>query len=159
MAEGIERERQDLDTKISYIKKQACFSQLNDKEVTELAPLWIEKFVPAGQVIVVEGDPVDSVFLIVKGVAEVRHDRIIDGKLVSEKLAELSVGASIGLNETGFYSLSGRRTATVAAMTDMVLFRLNVAAFHGFALTHPHVNHIMRGQAIKTMNHDSDELS
>lgn len=147
----------ESDKKVALIKNQACFSPLTEKELHELSELWIEQSSSPGEVIVVEGDPVDSVFVIVSGVAEVRHDRIIDGKLKSEKIAELKAGDAIGLNETGFYSLSGRRTATVAALTDMVLYRLSVAAFHGFALTHAHVNHIMRTQALKAINPELTE--
>lgn len=145
-------ELNDLDKKVSLIRKQSCFTPLTEKEMYELAELWIEQTVQPGDVIVTEGDMVDSVFLIVSGQAEVRHDRILDGKLVSEKVAELGSEDAIGLNETGFYSLSGRRTATVAALTEMVVYRLSVAAFHGFTLTHAHVNHIMRRQALKVLN-------
>jgi len=51
------------------------------------------------------------------------------------------------LNETGFYSLTGKRTATVVALTDLETLYLSVAAFHGFALAHSHVNEIMHEQA------------
>ena len=59
----------------------------------------------------------------------------------------MQVGQAIGLNETGFYSISGRRTATVIAMTDMHLFRLSVTAFRGLALAYPHINQVMRENA------------
>jgi hypothetical protein len=59
-------------------------------------------------------------------------------------VAILSAGDAIGLNETGFYSISGKRTATVIALTEMNLYRLSVAAFHGFSLSHTHVSEVMR---------------
>jgi CRP-like cAMP-binding protein len=134
----------DSNLKKSYIKKQQCFTKLYDNEIEELAGLLIEKHVRAGTVIVTEGDLVDKVFLIVSGDADVRIAEIKDRKLSYKSVATLKPGASIGLNETGFYSLSGKRTATVISNTDMVLLELSVAKFHGFALAYPHVNEVMR---------------
>jgi CRP-like cAMP-binding protein len=99
------------------------------------------------ETIVTEGDPVDSVYLIISGTADVRHVTIKDHALHIQSLATLGPGAAIGLNETGFYSLSGIRTATVVALTDMLTFRLSVPAFHGFALAHHNVSKVMRANA------------
>lgn len=137
----------DLNVKKSYVEKQQCFSQLAAKEIEELATLLIEKHFTTGQTIVTEGDPVDNVFLIVKGEADVRVAAIKDHKLTYNSVATLKPGAAIGLNETGFYSLSGKRTATVVANTDMVVLQLSVAKFHGFSLANPHVNEVMRKSA------------
>jgi CRP-like cAMP-binding protein len=137
----------DLATKNSFIKKQACFKPLTDKETTELATLLVEKTYKAGETIVNEGDPVDSVYLIVKGTADVRHVTVGKDGLESHSIATLHEGGSIGLNETGFYSLTGLRTATVVALTDMILLYLNIAAFHGFALANSHVHAVMRQNA------------
>ena len=132
-----------LETKKDYVMKQACFSELTDPEKDELAGLFIEKHYAAGQTIVTEGDLVESVYLIVSGTADVRHVTIENGATKITSVATLGPNQAIGLNETGFYSLSGRRTATVVASTDMVLLRLSVAAFNGFALAHSHVNEVM----------------
>src|SRR5262245_26053079 len=102
----------DLSLQIKLVKKQPVFSQLTDKETAELASLFIEKKVAAGDVIVKEGDPVDSIYLIATGTADVKHIYVKDGKLVSSSVAILSSNDAIGLNETGFYSISGKRTAT-----------------------------------------------
>lgn len=134
----------DLATKKALITKQACFSQLTDEEATELAGLLAEKQYSAGDTIVTEGDPVDSVFFIVNGTADVRHITFKDNKQHVESVAKLREENAIGLNETGFYSLSGRRTATVVADTDMLLLHLRIPAFHGFALAHSHVSELMR---------------
>jgi CRP-like cAMP-binding protein len=98
----------------------------------------------AGDVIVTQGDRVDSVYFIVKGKVDVRHISIEDKKEVIKSVAKLGKGQSIGLSETGFYSLSGVRTATVVAETDLTTYRLSVAAFNGFALAYPHVQAAMR---------------
>ena len=134
----------NLEVKKSQIKKQTCFLQLSDKETEELAGLLVEKKVVPGETIVTEGDLVDHVFLILRGEADVRVAKIKDHVLSYDSVATLKPGASIGLNETGFYSLSGKRTATVVANTEMLLLQLSVAKFHGFALANPHVNEVMR---------------
>jgi len=139
----------DLNGKISMLGKQACFMGLSDKEMEVLASLLVEKHIPAGTVIVTEGDPVDSVYLIVKGEADVRLAEIRDNQIHYTSVATLRDPEAIGLNETGFYSISGIRTATVVAVTDMVLLRLSVAAFHGFSLAYSHVSQVMRTYAEK----------
>jgi len=134
---------------IHIIKKQPLFAQLNEEEISELASLFTEvKFEP-GAVIVKEGDRVDSVYLIGNGTADVRHDEIKNGIPETKSIAILSFGDSIGLNETGFYSISGNRTATVVALTDMLMYRLSVPAFRGFALSHTHVSEIMNKNSAK----------
>jgi CRP-like cAMP-binding protein len=133
----------DSDLKQQFVKKQACFAQLNPDETEKLAELFTEVHIKTGDTIVTEGDPVDSVYLIVTGKADVRHVTIENHAPKIQSLATLSDGAAIGLNETGFYSLSGIRTATVVAISDMVLLRLSMPSFHGFSLAYPHVNEIM----------------
>ena len=137
----------DFELKKSYVQKQACFSRLTAEETDQLATLFIKKDIPKGTTIVTEGDSVDSVYLIVSGIADVRHVTVKDHKLHVQSLAKLGEGTAIGLNETGFYSLSGIRTATVVADTDIIAFRLSIAQFHGFALAYPHVNEVMRTNA------------
>ena len=137
----------DLATKKSFIRKQACFKPLTDRESEGLATLLEDMHFKAGTTIVNEGDPVDSVYLIVSGSADVRHITVSPTGLESHSVATLNPGDSIGLNDTGFYSLTGLRTATVVALTDMHLLSLNIAEFHGFALANSHVHAVMRKNA------------
>lgn len=134
----------DLDTKVKLIRKQACFRLLNDDEVTMLADLFTVKTYSADQVIVKQGDLVDSVYLILSGDADVIVTQLVDGKREDKNVATLHPNQAIGLSETGFYSLSGVRTATVIAKNEMTLLHLRVAVFHGFALAHAHVAEVMR---------------
>lgn len=137
----------NLNTKQEFVQQQACFAKLTADEQQKLAALLIETSIPAGQIIVNEGDPVDSVFIIVRGTADVRHLRVENDEIVFDSVAQLHEGQAIGLNSVGFYSLSGLRTATVVALTDMVLLRLSVAEFHGFALMNSHVSEVLRQNA------------
>jgi CRP-like cAMP-binding protein len=140
-------ENNSLDSRISSVKKQTCFSQLTHVEIEKLSELFTEKKIKAGETIVKEGDPVDSFYLIAEGTADVRKFHVKDNQLVDESVATLGPGESIGLNEAGFYSLSGMRTATVVAKTDMILYFLSTAAFHGFSLANTHVHEVMRKNA------------
>jgi CRP-like cAMP-binding protein len=145
----------ELAQKIDVLKAQECFKKLTDTEIDTLATLLHEVKAKKGQTIVTEGDHVDSVYFIIKGNLDVRHIRVKDGELVSNSVATLHEGEAIGLNESGFYSLTGLRTATVVANTDMVFLKLSVAAFHGFALAYSHVNEVMHHNAkayIETKN-------
>lgn len=140
-------ETTDISIQVQLIKRQPLFSQLTPEEVNELAMLFSEIKAKPDDAIVKQGDAVDSIYLIANGTADVRLVTINNGVPNYSSVAILSAGEAIGLNETGFYSLSGRRTATVVAMTDMVLYKLSVAAFHGFALSHTHVSEIMHKHA------------
>ncbi|MBX3709403.1 MAG: cyclic nucleotide-binding domain-containing protein [Gammaproteobacteria bacterium] len=148
-------ESADISLLVQLVKKQPVFSQLTNKEIEELVSLFTEIKVAAEEKIVKEGDPVDSIYLIASGTADVRHVSIKDGNPEVSSIAILSAGDAIGLNETGFYSISGKRTATVVALTEMYLFRLSVAAFHGFSLAHSHVSEVMHKHAEDMMNEKS----
>ncbi len=137
----------DSALKQAQVKKQACFSQLTDDEVNQLAELFHEVHIPANETIVTEGEHVDSVYLILSGQADVQHITIENKAPKIQSLATLGPGNAIGLNETGFYSLSGLRTATVVATSEVTALRLSLAEFHGFALAYPHVTQVMRKNA------------
>src|SRR5438132_1236163 len=95
----------DMIQKKALIKKQPFFSQFSEEEIQVLATLFTEVRLFENDTIVTEGEPVDSVFLIVEGVADVRHVRVKDNDLEIESVATLESDESIGLSETGFYSL------------------------------------------------------
>ncbi len=146
-----ESELVDMEVKKSFIRKQPVFSQLTNEEIDILASLLSEKRFSPGDTIVTEGDHVDSVYFIFKGKSVLMHFSFNNGTTHIDSVAVLNEGVAIGLNETGFYSLSGVRTATVCAISPMVTLRLSLAAFHGFALSNSHVNTIMRQHASKMM--------
>jgi CRP-like cAMP-binding protein len=146
----------DMDVKKSFLKKQACFAPLTEEEINILATLLQEKHFSAGETIVFESEPVDSVYFIVSGEADVQHISIQNNQPHITSVATLTSGTAIGLNETGFYSVSGVRTATVVALTNLVALRLSVAAFHGFSLANSHVNEVMRKNAANILGFSSD---
>ncbi len=143
------------DVKLMLIRKQRCFSTLTDQELLDLSALFKESHVRAGEVIVKEGDPVDSIYLILTGKADVRRTDHMQAVPKVQPIAVLGPDNAIGLNESGFYSLTGLRTATVIAMTSMTLLRLSVPEYHGFSLVNSHVNEEMHKFASKLAGFNS----
>jgi CRP-like cAMP-binding protein len=137
----------ELKLRKTLIYKQGCFANLSSEEIDVLATLMYEVKFIAGDTIVKQGDRVDCIYIIVEGSADVLSSHIENHKSITEKVAELHENNAIGLSEYGFYSLTGQRTATVIATSDMVTLKLSIALFRGFALAHPHVNRVMREQA------------
>lgn len=138
---------EDIGHKIEEILKQECFHGFTEDEYAELATLLVRKKFSAGETVVNEGDNVDFVYLIISGDADVYQTRIKDQKTHEEHVAVLGPGNSIGLSKTGFFSLSGMRTATVIAKTDLDTYRLGVAVFRGFTLANTHVRDVMKKRA------------
>ncbi|HVE43818.1 MAG TPA: cyclic nucleotide-binding domain-containing protein [Gammaproteobacteria bacterium] len=137
----------------NLIRQQPFFAKFAEEDLGGLSALFEKKTVKAGETIVREGDPVDYVYLIVRGTAEVKHLSVKEGKIYAESLALLKEGGSIGLSDTGFYALSGVRTATVDAVTDMTLLRLSKAAFNGFVLANRRVSEIFHQEERKIDTH------
>ncbi len=126
-----------------------CFSMLSSSQSAELAELMEEvNFLP-NEKIVEEDALVDSVYIVVTGEAEV--SRLIPKKprkikikltkkppvLIKSLLTILQEGDSIGLNTTGFFSETGKRTATVTALSPMKLLSLNLNKLRDFLKKYP----------------------
>ena|SRR3990167_6019356 len=137
----------NIDLKKELVRKQGAFAKLNDDEINVLVTLLVEKTFAPGDVIVNQGDRVDSVFIIASGTADVMVSHLENQKDVYENVAELKTGNAIGLSDQGFYSLTGLRTATVTATSELLTLKLSVVVFRGFALAYPHASEVMRRQA------------
>jgi signal-transduction protein with cAMP-binding, CBS, and nucleotidyltransferase domain len=136
----------EIQQKKILVKNQSCFAELSGNEIEILASLLREKKFKKDEIIVSMGEPVDGFYLIAEGRAVVKVGPDSIALLKAENYD------AIGLNELGFYSLSGLRTATVIAETDMILYYLALPVFHGFALNYPHVSQVMREQAQRFLN-------
>ncbi len=134
-------ERQKLITAV------ACFSMLSAEQSEELVTLMQEVHFAAGEVIVTEDALVDSVYIIANGQAEVTRAMTFEKRIITALVASISSGDSIGLNNTGFFSTTGKRTATVVASTDMVVLKLNLKALHQFLQKYPHLSSAMISHA------------
>jgi CRP-like cAMP-binding protein/Zn-dependent protease len=121
-----------------------CFSMLTPTESQEVIALMTTKEYSPGQTIVVEEEAVDAVFIIVSGQAEVTIAETVKKKLKKRikniPLAILNSGDAIGLNDTGFFSATGMRTATVTALSAMQVLTLTLKDLHAFLKKHPHLH-------------------
>ncbi len=126
MSNAIPEPMSNLHERQTLILSFPCFKHLNFVQSLELAALTHELVVTAGQLIVTEHELVDSIYFVVSGAAVVT--RLVKQRkdAVQEPIATLQAGEAIGLNDAGFYSGTGRRTATVSAQTPMVLLRLSL---------------------------------
>ncbi len=113
----------------SLIKNLPLFAHFSADNLIQLTSLFHEVNYSEHQVIVSENEPIDSVFIIVEGNVEVAAQQ--------EVLAVLYPGETIGLNDTGFFSQTGVRTATVTALTSVRLLQLSLTDFNQFLNKHP----------------------
>ncbi len=113
------------------------FSDLNPNEFVEVAIMLVRRQEKAGTVIVQEGAPGDSMFIVSTG--EVVASRNKGGQLI--KLAELSDGDFFGEMAV----LSGEtRTATVTAIKNTELLELTRSDLHKICSRHPEVEAKLR---------------
>jgi len=113
-----------------------CFAALSAAQCQELALLMHEQRYSAGEKIVNENELVDSIYLVVEGEAEVTKEIRRRKRIRHVPVAILGVEESIGLNDTGFYSTTGHRTATVTALTPMLLLKLDIKDLSLFLKKH-----------------------
>lgn len=124
-----------------------CFSTLTDEEAQELASYLVEKHFAPHDTIVLENDLVDSVYIIESGEAEVKRIQVKRKKTIEILVATLSAGEAIGLNDTGFFSATGKRTATVVAVTPVDAYALSIKDLLQFLQKHSHIQTAMKNAA------------
>ena len=128
----------DLLTKIDLLKRRQlikrfhCFAGLSFQQTTELASLFQEESFSSKAIIVNESDLIDRIYIIASGEAEVSITTSHKHTRKQVPVALLHRGESIGLTDYGFYSTTGKRTATVTALTNLLLLKLNLDDLHQF---------------------------
>jgi CRP-like cAMP-binding protein len=157
MEEHLQNQIISMAERQSFLTTLPCFTALTPEERASLALFFIEEEAHAGEVIVAEGDLIDNVYIIASGRAEVSQKSFRKSKL-SRKLKTthvpislLSQGETIGLNDTGFFSETGKRTATVTAMTNMLLLSIDIKKLHSFFQQHPDLQSSMDNIAEKML--------
>jgi len=116
----------------SLIQSLPCFASLTPPQSIELSNLSREISYSLKEAIVTQDELIDSVYIIVRGEAEVTAEMQYKKKVTSVPLAILHAGESIGLNDTGFFSSTGKRTATVTALSELLLLRIDLKDLHAF---------------------------
>ena len=107
------------DQRQDRLRSSPVFSALSDEELKQLTNLVGEKSIPAGQSFIQQNESGSCFYVIVSGQAEVFWKEE-GGQEVS--LSTLGPGESIG--EMG-YSLDGRRSASVRAVTDLQILEIH----------------------------------
>lgn len=136
---AVQKTRVPLKHRESLIKALPCFSMLKAEEIQELASAMTEKIYLAREIIVAENDLIDSVYIIVRGRADVTHEVTQKKKNIQFPVANLGPGEAIGLNDTGFFSATGKRTATVTAFSDVLVLMLSISDLHSFLQKYSHL--------------------
>ncbi|MGH2451852.1 MAG: cyclic nucleotide-binding domain-containing protein [Candidatus Limnocylindria bacterium] len=103
------------------LKALPFFARLSEGELDRIARRMTLRRTPAGEAVVRAGDPPDRYYLIREGTAEVS---LPDGSVVRR------LGPGDGFGELALL-FGGPRTATVTAVTDLVLSALDRRAFAG----------------------------
>lgn len=104
------------------------FSQFSAEQLKELLSLMQPVNCKEQDWVVEEGELVKEVFIILDGFAEVLQKK----RHYSTQLKTLSRGDTIGLSSGGFFSLTGQRTASVRALSDLTLLSLSVNQINQF---------------------------
>ena len=115
--------KNDIIQRVELIQRFPCFASLTQNQRQELARLMQE----------VRYAPGES---ILAGEAEVTRAVEKRKKLIHVPVATLHEGEAIGLNDMGYYSQTGKRTATVTAISHMLLLRLEVSKLYAFLKQH-----------------------
>jgi CRP-like cAMP-binding protein len=127
------------DPKVDLIASVPMFCRLGRKELGQVAQLVDEVDVPAGKVLMRQGERGDEMFIVVSG--NFRIDR--DGREIAQR------GAGAALGEIALLS-KGPRTATITALEDSRLLVAGHREFHALMDEHPTVRlQVLEGLATK----------
>ncbi len=135
-----------LGAREATIKSAPLFGLLTTADVHLLASMTQELTLAPDTIIVIEGEIVDSVFFIIEGSTEVTQIISTVDRTEIMHIAVLIAGDTIGLTDTGFFSKSGIRKATVTAKTTVLLLKLELESLNLFLknpdLTYPALKNI-----------------
>lgn len=114
------------DPKVDLIKSVSLFSGMGRRELEQVAQLMDEVDVPAGKVLMRQGENGNEMFVIAKGRVSVERN----GKVISER------GPGSAMGEVALLS-EGPRTATVTTLEPSTLLYAGHREFHSLMEEHP----------------------
>ena len=125
----------DFDQLIQFLKHVRLFSEMGPESLSKLAGCLKSAEFPAQEVIVREGAPGVSMYVIKSGLVEVRKKDAVTG--IDFLVATLGEGAAMGEMSL----LTGRpRSATVTTVKPTVVFTLTRADFRNLLTQHPEIS-------------------
>src|SRR5262249_52371005 len=146
----------EISKRVDALKGVELFHELTEEELHELATrLKVAPFVP-GEVLTKQGAEAHWLYIIIKGMAEVHIT--VDGH--TENVGSLGEGEFFG--EMGRMT-GAPRSATVAALSDIVCYRLDKSAFQEIISRRPeiaeNISHLLarRKVALESMREELNE--
>src|SRR5437867_6629648 len=125
----------DIDQLILFLKKVKLFAELSPDSLAKLGTCLKTAEFPPTEVIVREGAPGVSMYIIKSGMVEVRKKDPTTG--IDFLVAQLSDGAAVGEMSL----LTGKpRSATVTTVQPTVVFTLTRADFRNLVTQHPEIS-------------------
>src|SRR2546427_988912 len=125
----------ETDQLVQFLKNVKLFADLSPDSLVKLGSCLKTAEFPAGEVIVREGAPGVSMYIIKSGLVEVRKKDPTTG--IDFLVAQLSEGAAVGEMSL----LTGKpRSATVNTVRQTVLFTLTRADFRNLLTQHPEIS-------------------
>jgi CRP-like cAMP-binding protein len=110
------------------LSKIPLFAKCGVRDLEAIAQLMDEVEVPAGKVLMRQGEPGSQMFFIASGAVDVEHD----GRIVKRGLTGAAVGEMALVSE-------GPRNSTVTTTSPARLLVLAHREFHSLMDGHPHV--------------------
>ncbi|PYS54972.1 MAG: hypothetical protein DMG13_05990 [Acidobacteria bacterium] len=125
----------EIDQLILFLKKVKLFAELGADSLAKLGSCLKTSEFPPAEVIVREGAPGVSMYIIKSGLVEVRKKDPVTG--IDFLVTNLSEGAAVGEMSL----LTGKpRSATVSTVTHTVVFTLTRADFRNLLTQHPEIS-------------------
>jgi len=123
----------------AFFRKIFLFQDLEEEEIKAVLHRTVPRKFPAGTVIIQEGDPGDSLFIMVSGEVEITKQLtlVLDEDTPKERvMIRLSAENGVYFGEMALLE-NETRSATVTASTDCALLELNQKDFLGLIWDNP----------------------
>jgi CRP-like cAMP-binding protein len=122
-----------MDDKVAALRGVPLFAGLDDRSLQAVAILAREISAPAGEILILEGEPGDAFYVILDGTIRVEHgDRTVRSMTAGGFLGEIALVER------------GARTATATCVTDCRLLEIKRHEFERLMDTMPAVHRRIR---------------
>jgi CRP-like cAMP-binding protein len=122
-----------MDDKVAALRGAPLFAGLDDRSLQAVAILAREISAPAGEILILEGEPGDAFYVILDGTIRVEHgDRTVRSMTAGGFLGEIALVER------------GARTATATCVTDCRLLEIKRHEFERLMDTMPAVHRRIR---------------
>lgn len=118
-------------TELDFLKKILLFQDLDQKDIEQVLQLAVRKTVPAGSVVIQEGDAGNSMYILCRGEVEItkRLGLVLDEETPNERIIiRLKAEEGVCFGEMSLLE-NEPRSATVTALTDCFLMEIGKEDF------------------------------